>query len=127
MGSDRTIRNPKGCPISTVLFGCDERGTGIRNDNRSTEADRQYTAAYAAHYEKLDLREALGIYKSLIAAHQGTRAAAYSRSQIQNIVNSIVPEQKLFDVLVDLALAHLHEHEDRPDAKGASRHSSKGC
>jgi hypothetical protein len=81
-----------------------------------TEAERQYTAAHAAHYKTKDLKVALGLYKGVMVAHPTTKQAGYSRSQIQNIVNTVVPKQELFDAQVDLALAHL-EHGDQPDVR----------
>jgi hypothetical protein len=40
-------------------------------------------------------------------AHPETQEAEYSRSQIQNIVSTVVPNQELFDAQVELALGHL--------------------
>ena len=80
-------------------------------DTKLTEAGQQYAAAHSAHYETKDLREALGLYKSVITAHRDTQEAGYSRSQIQNIVKTVVPEEKLFEIQVDLALAYC-EHGD---------------
>ena len=85
----------------------------MRNDTGPTEAGQQYAAAHAAHYTTKNLREALDLYKGIIAAHPDTREAGYSRSQIQNIVNAVVPEQGLFDAQVDLALAHLEHGDNR--------------
>ena len=85
----------------------------MRNDTGPTEAGQQYAAAHAAHYTTKNLREALDLYKGIIAAHPDTREAGYSRSQIQNIVNAVVPEQELFDAQVDLALAHLEHGDNR--------------
>jgi len=90
----------------------------MRNDTGFTEAGQQYAAAYAAHYKTKDLHEALELYKGVMAAHPNTREAEYSRSQIQNIVNAVVPKQELFDAQVDLALAHF-EHGDQPDVRPA--------
>ena len=68
----------------------------MRNDTGLTEASQKYAAAYAAHYETKDLREALELYRGIVAAHPDTQEAGYSRSQIQNIVNEVVPERELF-------------------------------
>jgi hypothetical protein len=78
------------------------------NDTVSTEACKQYATK--------DLHEALELYRNIIAAHPNTQEAEYSRSQIQNIVNTVVPKQELFDTQVDLALAHF-EHGDKPDVR----------
>jgi hypothetical protein len=78
----------------------------MRNDKGLTEASRQYAAAYAAHYETKDLREALELYRGILAAHPDTQEAGYSRSQIQNIVKKVVPENELFEAQVGMAMAH---------------------
>lgn len=75
-------------------------------DTELTEAGQQYAVAHAAHYQTKNLREAIGLYKRVITAHRGTQEAGYSRSQIQNIVKTVVPEEKLFEAQVNLALAH---------------------
>lgn len=72
-----------------------------------TEAARAYAVAYAAHYSERDLAKALQLYKDLIASHAIAREAGYSRAQIQNIVNTLVPAQELLDAQLELALAHL--------------------
>ena len=90
----------------------------MRNGTAPTGAGQQYAAAYAAHYTTKDLREALGLYNSILAAHPDTQEAGFSRSQIQNIANLVVPKKELFDALVNLALAH-SDHGDPPDAKRA--------
>ena len=87
----------------------------MSDDSAVTEATREYTAAYAAHYSERDLAMALQLYKKIIASHASAREAGYSRTQIQNIVNAVVPEQELLDAQMELALAHL-EHQISPDA-----------
>jgi hypothetical protein len=79
------------------------------------EVGRQYEAAHAAHYKTKDLHEALELYKEVIAAHPDTREAGYSRSQLINIVNSVVPRQELLDAQVALALTHLENGEPSDD------------
>lgn len=79
----------------------------MKNNNESTEASRQYASAYTVHYETKNLREALGHYRQIMTAYPETKEATYAESQIQNIVNSVVPAQVLFDAKVNLALAHL--------------------
>ena len=86
------------------------------NDTELTEAGRQYAAAYAAHYTGRDLPVALQLYKKLLASHPGAQEAGYSQTQVQNIVNAVVPKQELLDAQIELALAHL-EHEGPPVAK----------
>ena len=106
----------------SLRTACGEIGeTDMRNDRNDTglrEAGQQYAAAHAAHYTTKDLREALELYAGIMAAHPNTQEAGYSRSQIQNIVNAVVPKQEFLDAQVDLALAHL-EHGDQPDVSPA--------
>jgi hypothetical protein len=90
----------------------------MRNDTALTEAGQQYAAAHAAHYTTKDLHEALELYKSVIAAHPNAPEAGYSRTQIQNIVKGVVPEERLLDAQLELALAHI-EHGGPPDVEPA--------
>lgn len=76
------------------------------DDLRSAEA-RAYAAAYAAHYSERDLAAALQLYRHLIASHASTAEARYARTQIQNIVNALVPPHELLDAQLELALARL--------------------
>jgi hypothetical protein len=74
------------------------------NDHRApAEAAREYAAAYAAHYSERDLATALQLYKKLTASHAGAGEAGYSRTQIQDIVKLVVPEQELLDTQMKLA------------------------
>jgi hypothetical protein len=79
-------------------------------------AAREYAVAYAAHYSERDLAMALRRYMKIIASHASAREAGYSRTQIQNIVNAVVPEQALLDVQIELALARL-ERQISADAE----------
>lgn len=90
----------------------------MRNDTGLTEAGQQYAAAHAAHYATKDLNEALRLYRGVMAAHPNTQEADYSRTQIQNIVKSVVPKQELLDAQVDLVRVHL-ERGRPPDVEPA--------
>ncbi len=81
----------------------------MRNKTEHTEANRQYAAAYAAHYTEHDLPAAMQLYKQIVASHPSDPEAEYSRVQIQNIVNAVVPKQELFDAQMDLALSHFED------------------
>lgn len=72
-----------------------------------TESKRQYEAAYASHYERGNLKSALELYLKILASHSEEPEASYSRTQIQNIVNKVVPSQELLNQNVSLALAKL--------------------
>lgn len=78
----------------------------MKNEIEPTEVGRQYAAAYAAHYTERDLPGALRLYVNLIASHPDEQEADFSRAQVQNIVNAVVPKQELFDAQVNLAAAH---------------------
>lgn len=88
----------------------------MRNDTGLTEANRQYAAAHAAHYETKDLRVALELYRGILAAQPDSKEAGYSRSQIQNIIKDVVPERELFEAEVGMAMAHLggDRQQERP-------------
>ena len=79
----------------------------MSDDSVRTDAARAYAVAYAAHYSERDLAKALQLYKNLIASHASVQEAGYSRTQIQNIVNTLVPAQELLDAHMELALARL--------------------
>ena len=89
------------------------------NNTLLTEAGQQYAMAYDAHYTTKDMNKAFKLYGSIIAVHPDTDEAGYSRSQVQNIVNTVVPKQKVMDALVELALTHL-EKDVPPDVEAAS-------
>ncbi|MBN2293594.1 MAG: hypothetical protein JXM70_14285 [Pirellulales bacterium] len=78
----------------------------MKNNIELAESGQQYAAAYAAHYTGRDLPRALQLYREVMASHPGTREEGYARSQIQNIVNSVVPKQELLDAQIELAVAH---------------------
>lgn len=75
----------------------------------SADAARQYADAYAAHYTERNISRALQLYKQLMAFHQHAPEAAYSRAQVVNIVNAVVPRHELLDVQIDMALVLLHD------------------
>jgi len=89
------------------------------NNTKLTEAGQQYAMAYDAHYTTKDMYKAFKLYGRIIAAHPDTDEAGYSRSQVQNIVNAVVPKQKVMDALVELALTHF-EQDVPPDVEAAS-------
>ena len=81
---------------------------------------REYAAAYAAHYSERDLAKALRLYQRIMASHASAPEAGYSRTQVQNIVHAVVPEQELLDAQIELALARL-EHQVSTDAEPLER------
>ena len=88
----------------------------MSDHTRLRDAAREYAAAYAAHYSERDLAKALRLYKKIMASHASAPEAGYSRTQVQNIVDAVVPEQELLDAQMKLALARLEDHVS-PDAE----------
>ncbi|MEJ2207324.1 MAG: hypothetical protein P8Y10_16320 [Gemmatimonadales bacterium] len=84
------------------------------------EAARAYAAAYAAHYSERDLAKALRLYQRIMASHASAPEAGYSRTQVQNIVHAVVPEQELLDAQMELVIARL-EHQVSTDAEPLER------
>jgi hypothetical protein len=80
----------------------------MRHENEPTDARRQYTAAYAAHYSERDLPLALRLYQELVALHPSAVEADYARAQIQNIVNAVVPRPELLNAQMNLLPAQFH-------------------
>ena len=91
----------------------------MKNRNNVAVADQNYTKAHDMHYKTKDLPEAFKLYRSIIADYPETKEAGYSLSQVQNIVNSVVPKQEVMDALVTLTLAHF-EQDVPPDVRSAS-------
>jgi len=89
------------------------------NNTILTEAGQQYATAYDAHYKSKEMYKAFKLYGRIIAAHPDTDEAGYSRCQVQNIVNAVVPKQKVMDALVELARTHF-EQDVPPDVEAAS-------
>ena len=79
----------------------------MRNTTELTEANRQYATACAAHYTEHNLPAAMRLYKQVMASHPSDPEAEYSRVQIQNIINAVVPRKELLDAQMQLALTHL--------------------
>jgi len=79
----------------------------MKNQTELSTAGMRYAAAYAMHYTDKDLHGALDLYQGIITQHPDSQEAGYSKSQIHNIVKSVVPEQELFDAHVKMALTHI--------------------
>ena len=81
----------------------------MQNETESTVPSVQYAAAYSAHYTEHDLPLALERYRTLIASNPDADEATYSRMQIQNIANAVIPKQTLLDAHIDLVLVHFKQ------------------
>ena len=80
-------------------------------ENRlSTEVGRKYSTAYDAQYTTKDIHKAFTLYADIIVAFSDTEEAGYSRSQVQNIVNTVVPKNKIMDSLLELLRIHFEQN-----------------
>lgn len=79
----------------------------MTDEKALTGARQHYVTAHIAHYITKEMKEALQLYQGVMAEHPGTREAADSRTQIQNIAQSLVPEQELLAAQIKLTLARL--------------------
>ena len=61
-----------------------------------------------ANFRVGTLAAALRLYMELIASRPNDPEAGYSRAQIRNIINAVVPAQELLDAQIGLALARLN-------------------
>ena len=97
-------------PIAPEFFGCAGVASisGLQDVllHVGRNGYRHHVSATVGHLAA-PVREALELYRGIVAAHPETPEAGYSRTQIQNIVNSVVPDQELLDAQADLALAHM--------------------
>lgn len=93
----------------------------MTNDRERADAARQYASAHLAHYSTRDLHEALDLYKGVMVAHPRTLEAGYSRTQILNIVDSVVPEQELLEAQLALARSHLEQVETSAERDASAR------
>ena len=92
----------------------------MTENNEPTEsennAEKQYAAAHEMHYVAKDLRQALQLYRDILTAHPDARQAAYSRTQIQNIANAVVPKQALLDAQIAQVLEMFGHADQQPGA-----------
>jgi hypothetical protein len=56
-----------------------------------------------------DIHKAFTLYEDIIAAHPDTKEAGYSRSQVQNIVNAVVPKKEIMDSSMKLVRIHFDQ------------------
>ena len=82
----------------------------MTDERAPDEAASSYGEAYATHYSRQDLAEALRLYAELIRTHPNAKEATYSRAQILNIVHAIVPTEALLDSQINLVLDHLRRN-----------------
>ena len=96
----------------------------MRESRLSKEAGQQYATAYDMHFTTKDVHKAFTLQEDIIAAYPDTKEAGYLRTQVQNIVNAVVPKKKFMDSLVELARIHF-EQKLLLDAEPASVQSGR--
>jgi hypothetical protein len=80
-------------------------------DIELTEVGRLYVATYTMHHTTKNLRKAFELYKNIITKHPSTKETAYAKCQIQNIVNTVVPDDERLSIQMDLAAAQFNGTE----------------
>ena len=91
----------------------------MMNKHKITLEGEDYTKAYDMHYKTKDLPKAFNLYRGVIADYPNTDEARYSLSQVQNIVNTVVPKHEVMDALVAMTLAHFKQDKEM-DAESGS-------
>ena len=84
----------------------------MSTNTKQIEAARQYATAYEIHYAHKNMGEAFKLYKEILTAYPDTKEAGYAKSQIQNIVNAVVPKEESLRVQMDLAAAAFERAAD---------------
>ena len=74
-------------------------------------SSKHYAEAYEKQYVMKELHAALLDYKNIVTEYPDTKEAGYSRSQIQNIMRAVVPEEVLYEVQLKLALDYSGNNE----------------
>ena len=90
--------------------------TNMNTNKEHSSAARSYADAYASHYAERDYPAALRSYEQLIALHPSAPEAEYARTQIRNIVKSVIPAKELLAAELELGLRYLRPDADSPAA-----------
>ena len=83
----------------------------MKNTTTLPTSSKHYAEAYEKQYTMKDLHAALLDYKDIVTEYPDTKEAGYSRSQIQNIVRAVVPEEVLQELQLKLALDYTGNNE----------------
>lgn len=67
-----------------------------------------YMDAYTIHYTDNDIPKAFGLYRRILARYPYSKEAGYAASQIQAIINTVVPEEERLTVQMDMAAARFN-------------------
>lgn len=87
----------------------------MKDESTPRAAHRQYRLAHEMHYTTKDLYQALELYKRVITAYPDTQEAAWSRMQIEYILDNVVPNQDLLNGGAEPASSHSEYDESDPD------------
>jgi hypothetical protein len=90
--------------------------TNMNTNKEYAAAAQSYADAHASHYTERDYPAALRSYDQLIALHPSAPEAEYARTQIRNIVKSVIPAKELLAAELELVLRHLRPDADSPAA-----------
>jgi hypothetical protein len=83
----------------------------VKKETVLSKTGLHYAEVYEKQYSTKDLHAALLDYKDIVTEYPDTKEAGYSRSQIQNIVRAVVPEEVLYEVQLKLALDYSGNNE----------------
>jgi hypothetical protein len=90
--------------------------TNMNTNKEHSAAEQSYADAHASHYAERDYPVALRSYDQLIALHPSAPEAEYARTQIRNIVKSVIPAKELLAAELELVLRYLRPEADSPAA-----------
>ena len=76
----------------------------MSTDDELSAAAQHNAEAHAIHYAERNLLGTLRSYDHVIALHPSDPEAEYSRAQIRNIVNLVVPAGELLSAQMELIL-----------------------
>ena len=77
-------------------------------------AEEKYSEAHKLHYGEKCLQPALDLYLAILNDHADSSEAGFALSQIQNIVNSVVPKAELLEAHVKMVKSTLSQKTTTP-------------
>jgi hypothetical protein len=86
----------------------------MKKEQVITEAGRKYAEAYKKHFSSKDLYGALQSYKEVVTSYPNSQEAEYSRTQIQNIMQDVVPKDVLYAAHLEMALKYVKKTAGAP-------------
>jgi hypothetical protein len=86
----------------------------MNTNKKQSESEQRYTDAYASHYSERDYSAALWSYDQIITLYPGAPEAGYARTQIREIVKSVIPAKELLAAELELVLRYLRADAESP-------------